>query len=50
MVASDPSRPVRTFTDPRFMMFNPSAAHEVNGDYGPGTRERQIQIGLRMEF
>jgi hypothetical protein len=43
-------RPVRTFTDPRFMMFNPSAAHEVNGDYGPGTRERQIQIGLRMEF
>jgi hypothetical protein len=43
-------RPVRTFTDPRFMMFNPAAAHEVNGDYGPGTRERQIQIGLRMEF
>ena len=43
-------RPVRTFTDPRFMMFNPAAAHEVNGDLGPGTRERQIQIGLRMEF
>ena len=32
------------------MMFNPAAAHEVNGDFGPGTRERQIQIGLRMEF
>ncbi len=43
-------RPVRTFTDPRFMTFIPSAAHEVGTIFGTGTVERQIQIGLRLEF
>jgi len=43
-------RPVLTYTDPRFMMFNPTAAHQFNTTWGTGTRERQIQLGLRMEF
>ena len=43
-------RPVRTFTDPRFMTFIPAAAHEVGTIFGTGTVERQIQIGLRLEF
>jgi hypothetical protein len=43
-------RPVTTFTDPRFMRFNPSAAHQFDTNFGTGTIERQIQIGLRLEF
>jgi hypothetical protein len=43
-------RPVTTFTDPRFMRFNPSAAHQFDTNFGTGTRERQIQLGLRLEF
>ncbi len=43
-------RPVVGFTDPRFMTFIPSAAHQFNTLYGTGTVERQIQIGLRLEF
>ena len=42
--------PVTGFTDPRFMLFNPSAAHEFNTTTGTGTVERQVQIGLRLEF
>jgi hypothetical protein len=42
--------PVTGFTDPRFMLFNPSAAHEFSTTTGTGTVERQIQIGLRLEF
>jgi hypothetical protein len=44
------ARPVTGFTDPRFMLFNPSAAHQANQDWGTGTVERQVQIGLRLEF
>ena len=43
-------RPVTTFTDPRFMTFTPAAAHQVNTLFGTATVERQIQIGLRLEF
>jgi hypothetical protein len=43
-------RPVMTFTDPRFMRFNPSSAHQFDTTWGTGTTERQIQIGLRLEF
>jgi hypothetical protein len=41
---------VTTFTDPRFMTFLPSAAHQFNAFWGTGTTERQIQVGLRLEF
>jgi hypothetical protein len=44
------ARPVTGFTDPRFMLFNPTAAHQANQDWGTGTVERQVQIGLRLEF
>ena len=37
--------PVTGFTDPRFMTFIPSGAHN-----GTQTVERQVQIGLRLEF
>ena len=37
--------PVTGFTDPRFMTFIPSGAHN-----GTQTGERQVQIGLRLEF
>jgi hypothetical protein len=43
-------RPVLAITNPRFMMFNPAQAHQANETWGTGTRERQIQIGLRLEF
>ncbi len=43
-------RPVTTFTDPRFMTFIPTAAHQFNALWGTATVERQIQIGLRLEF
>jgi hypothetical protein len=42
--------PVTGFTDPRFMLFNPDSAHQFNTTTGTGTRERQVQIGLRLEF
>jgi outer membrane receptor protein involved in Fe transport len=42
--------PVTSFTDPRFMLFNPGSAHEVGTITGTQTTERQIQIGLRLEF
>jgi hypothetical protein len=42
--------PVTGFTDPRFMTFIPSAAHQSSTISGTGTTERQIQIGLRLEF
>jgi hypothetical protein len=44
------ARPVTSFTDPRFMTFIPSAAHQFNNLWGTGTTERRIQIGLRLEF
>jgi hypothetical protein len=43
-------RPVTAFTDPRFMTFIPTAAHQFNALWGTATVERQIQIGLRLEF
>jgi Carboxypeptidase regulatory-like domain/TonB dependent receptor len=43
-------RPVTSFTDPLFMTFTPSAAHQVNFLWGTATVERQIQLGLRLEF
>jgi hypothetical protein len=42
--------PVTGFTDPRFMTFIPSSAHQAGAILGTGTAERQIQIGLRLEF
>ena len=42
--------PVTTFTDPRFLTFIPSQAHAVGTTNGTQTAERQIQIGLRVEF
>jgi hypothetical protein len=44
------ARPVTAFTDPNFMTFTPSAAHQFNNLWGTGTNERQIQLGLRLEF
>jgi hypothetical protein len=44
-------RPDITFTSPTFMTFTPAAAHQqVNAITATGTRERTIQIGLRLEF
>jgi hypothetical protein len=43
-------RPNLTFTDPRFMTFAPSAAHQVGVLFGTGTRERTVTLGLRLEF
>ncbi len=42
--------PVTSFTDPLFMTFTPSQAHATDTIRGTGTIERQIQIGLRLEF
>jgi hypothetical protein len=42
--------PVTGFTDPRFLTFIPSNAHQFDTTVGTGTRERQIQVGLRLEF
>jgi hypothetical protein len=44
------ARPNLTFTSPQFMTFNAAGAHGVNPTWGTGTRERTIQIGLRLEF
>jgi hypothetical protein len=43
-------RPNLTFTDPAFMTFTPAAAHQFNTVFGTGTRERTVQVGLRLEF
>jgi hypothetical protein len=43
-------RPNLTFTDPHFLTFAPSAAHQFNTIWGTGTRERTVQVGLRLEF
>ncbi len=47
-------RPNLTFTDSRFLTFAPSAAHQTGGAlpgvFAPTTRERSVQIGLRLEF
>ena len=43
-------RPNLTFTDPQFLTFAPSAAHQFNTTFGTGTTERTVQIGLRFEF
>ena len=43
-------RPNLTFTDPAFMTFTPAAAHQFNTVWGTGTRERSVQVGLRLEF
>ncbi len=44
------ARPVLTPTAANFMTFIPSAAPQFNTIWGTGTVERQIQIGLRLEF
>jgi hypothetical protein len=44
------ARPVTNFTAANFMTFIPSAAHQFNNLWGTATVERQIQIGLRLEF
>ena len=44
------ARPNLTFTSPQFMTFAPTAAHQFNTTWGTGTRERTVQIGLRLEF
>jgi hypothetical protein len=43
-------RPNLTVTSPLFMTFQPSAAHQFNTTWGTGTRERTVQVGLRLEF
>jgi hypothetical protein len=43
-------RPNLTFTSPLFMTFQPTAAHQFNTNWGTGTHERTVQIGLRLEF
>jgi hypothetical protein len=44
-------RPDITFTSPTFMTFTPAAAHQqVTAITATGTRERTIQVGLRLEF
>jgi outer membrane receptor protein involved in Fe transport len=44
------ARPNLTFTSPQFLTFAPTAAHQANPTWGTGTRERTVQIGLRLEF
>jgi hypothetical protein len=43
-------RPNLTFTSPQFMTFTPAAAHQFNTVWGTATRERTVQVGLRLEF
>jgi hypothetical protein len=44
-------RPDITFTNPTFMTFTPAAAHQFASSItATGTRERTIQVGLRLEF
>ncbi len=42
--------PNTSFTDPRFLTFAPGAAHAFDTVSGTATRERTVQIGLRLEF
>jgi hypothetical protein len=44
------ARPNLTFTSAQFMTFPVAAAHQANPTWGTGTRERTIQLGLRLEF
>jgi hypothetical protein len=44
------ARPNLTFTSPQFMTFPASAAHQFNATWGTATRERTVQVGLRLEF
>jgi hypothetical protein len=44
------ARPNLIFTSPQFMTFAASAAHQFNPTWGTGTRERTVQLGLRLEF
>lgn len=44
------ARPNLTFTSPQFLTFVPGAAHQANPTWGTGTRERTVQLGLRLEF
>jgi hypothetical protein len=43
-------RPNLVATNPLFMTFQPAAAHQVNTTWGTATRERTVQVGLRLEF
>jgi hypothetical protein len=43
-------RPNRTFTSPQFLTFTPANAHEFNANWGTGTTERVVRVGLRLEF
>jgi hypothetical protein len=43
-------RPNTTFTSPQFMTFTAGAAHQSNAIWGTATRERTVQVGLRLEF
>lgn len=42
--------PNTTITSPLFLTFAPTAAHQFATIFGTGTRERTVQIGLRLEF
>jgi len=44
------ARPNLTRTSPQFMTFSPTAAHQFNNVWGTATRERTVQLGLRLEF
>jgi len=43
-------RPNLSFTDPGFLTFEPPDAHQSDQNFGTGTRERTVQLGLRLEF
>ena len=43
-------RPNITFTSPLFMTYQPTAAHQFNTIWGTGTIERQVRVGVRLEF
>jgi hypothetical protein len=42
--------PNTTFTSDLFMTFQPTAAHQFDTTRGTATRERTVQVGLRLEF
>ncbi len=42
--------PNLTFTSPFFMTFAPTSAHQFDTTSGTASRERTVQIGLRLEF
>jgi hypothetical protein len=43
-------RPNLGFADLEFLTFAPAVAHQSNTIWGTGTRERTVQLGLRLEF